>query len=161
MKSFITKVGRESSRTAAATTAAAATAGDDTTDDDCIAEKCSILNQKLDALLNTLDMEAQAAQSLTGARAAQSLTGAQTAQSLTGARAAQSLTGAHAEALSRRASPTSALHGHVMISTSATQQVRVRRRSGNWFRKSSGSLFRTLLYMVYVVYFIGSHLASH
>ena len=138
MKSFITKVGRESSRTAAATTTAAATAGDDTTDDDCIAEKCSILNQKLDALLNTLDMEAQAAQSLKGAQAA---------QSLTGARAAQSLTGAHVEALSRRASPTSALHGHVMTSTSATQQVRVRRRSGNWFRKSSGSLFRTLLDM--------------
>ena len=60
MKSFITKVGREAR---------------DDLEEDCISEKCSVLNQKLDALLNTLDMEAQAAQSLSGAHSSSSSSG--------------------------------------------------------------------------------------
>ena len=60
MKSFITKVGREAR---------------DDLEEDCISEKCSVLNQKLDALLNTLDMEAQAAQSLSDAHSSSSSSG--------------------------------------------------------------------------------------
>ena len=60
VKSFITKVGREAR---------------DDLEEDCISEKCSVLNQKLDALLNTLDMEAQAAQSLSGAHSSSSSSG--------------------------------------------------------------------------------------
>ena len=49
MKDFITKVGRDAK---------------DEDEEESISHKCRVLNQKLDALLTTLDMEAQAARSL-------------------------------------------------------------------------------------------------
>ena len=57
VKSFITKVGRESK---------------DEDEVESISEKCGVLNQKLDALLTTLDMEEQAARSLSDAQSVSS-----------------------------------------------------------------------------------------